>query len=75
MCRTLQEQEEAREAALKAFHDSIAARAAKTGAIAVAENKARQEREDRLIAASEAKLKAEQEVRQVFNPQSLLAGR
>lgn len=61
-CRTLQRQEEAREAALKAFHDNIAARATAAGAIAVAENKARQEREDRLISASEARAKAEAEV-------------
>jgi hypothetical protein len=52
----------AREAALKAFHDNIAQRAAVAGAIAVAGNKARQEREERLMAASEARAKAEAEV-------------
>lgn len=61
-CRTLQKQEEAREAALNAFHDMIAARAAHAGAAAAAENKSRQEREERLVAASEAKAKAEAEV-------------
>jgi hypothetical protein len=47
---------------MKAFHANIAKRAAAAGAIAVAENKARQEREDKLIAASEAKAKADAEV-------------
>jgi hypothetical protein len=61
--RTLERQELAREAALKAFHDNIAQRAAVAGAIAVAGNKARQEREERLMAASEARAKAEAEVR------------
>lgn len=60
--RTLQKQEEAREAALKAFHDNIAKRAAMAGATVVAENKARQEREERLMAASEAKARADAEV-------------
>jgi hypothetical protein len=58
-CRTLQRQEEAREAALKAFHDNIAARAVQAGAAAVAENRSRAEREERLMAASEAKAQAE----------------
>lgn len=40
----------------------IAARAVQAGAAAVAENKSRQEREDKLIAASEARAKAEAEV-------------
>jgi hypothetical protein len=61
--RTLVRQELAHEAALKAFHDNIAQRAAVAGAIAVAGNKARQEREERLMAASEARAKAEAEVR------------
>lgn len=60
--RTLQKQEEAREMALQAFHDMIAARAVQAGAAAVAENKSRQEREERLVAASEAKAKSEAEV-------------
>lgn len=60
--RTLQHQEEAREAALEAFHVNIAARAVQAGAAAVAENRSRQEREERLVAASEAKAKAEAEV-------------
>jgi ADP-dependent phosphofructokinase/glucokinase len=63
VCRTLQRQEEAREAALKAFHGNIAARAVQAGAAAVAENRSRAEREERLMAASEAKAKAEAEVR------------
>jgi hypothetical protein len=61
-CRTLQRQEDAREAALKACHDNIAARAVQAGAAAVAENRSRAEREERLMAASEAKAKAEAEV-------------
>jgi hypothetical protein len=61
--RTLQRQEEAREAALKAFHDNIARRAAAAGAAVVAENRARQEREERLMAASEAQAEAEAQVR------------
>jgi hypothetical protein len=62
LCRTLQKQEEAREAALKAFHDDVATRAVQAGAAAVAVNKSRQEREDRLVAASEARAQAEAEV-------------
>lgn len=61
-CRTLQRQEEAREAALKAFRDSMAARAVQAGAAAVAENRSRVDREERLMAASEVKAKAEAEV-------------
>lgn len=51
--RTLEQQERDREAALVAFHASIEARAAKAGAIAVAENRAREEREERLMRQSE----------------------
>ncbi|WIA35125.1 hypothetical protein OEZ86_003606 [Tetradesmus obliquus] len=61
--RTLQRQEEAREAALKAFHDNIAARAVQAGAAAVAENRGRAEREERLVAASKAWAKAEAEAK------------
>eukprot|EP00775_Hariotina_reticulata_P003256 gene3256-3534_t len=61
--RTLQKQDEAHEAALKAFHDSVAARAVQAGAAAVAENRSRQEREDRLVAASEARAQAEAEAK------------
>lgn len=59
----MERQEQARDAALKAFHDNIAQRAAVAGAVVVAGNKARQEREERLMAASEARAKAEAEVR------------
>jgi hypothetical protein len=45
-----------------AFHDNIAARAVQAGAAAVAENRSRAEREERLMAASEAKATAEAEV-------------
>lgn len=62
MRRTLQRQEEAREAALKAFHDNIAARAVVAGTTVVAESRARQELEDRLVAASTAKANADAEV-------------
>lgn len=64
-CRTLERQEAARDEALEAFHASIAARATAAGPAAVAENRARQEREDRLIAASEAKALAEAEAKHV----------
>ena len=58
-------QEREREAALAAFHASIEARAAKAGAIAVAESTARAEREERLSRANEerARREAEEKVR------------
>eukprot|EP00877_Chromochloris_zofingiensis_P006962 jgi/Chrzof1/2519/Cz11g18180.t1 len=59
--RTLEKQEHDREAALEAFHASIAARAAHVGEIAVAANNARQEREDRLIKQSEERALQQQQ--------------